>query len=175
MRGGSKQSVSTPALKAGSGHGTVPKFPALPLASPAGHPGDGVGQDGAAGVRISCLTALLAGTLEERGLLSELVPRKAGAATHQPQGERNEARQAYRLPAGLRGLLPFSYKAFPCCFLCPGSEEEEEKEEEGSCVTEEGTAAPGEGTQLLPKPGSRELQPAGRLSETGMSAWHSVA
>ncbi|XP_029872821.1 solute carrier family 23 member 3 [Aquila chrysaetos chrysaetos] len=118
----------------------------------------------------------VSGTLEERGLLSELAPQKAGAGDHQPYGERGEASQAYGLPAGLRGLLPSSCKAFPCCFLCPGSEEEkEEEEEEGSRATEEGTAPPGEGTHLLPKPGSGEPQLSRRPSETEMPAWHTVA
>ncbi|XP_052647646.1 solute carrier family 23 member 3 isoform X1 [Harpia harpyja] len=118
----------------------------------------------------------VSGTLEERGLLSELAPQKAGAGDHQPYGARGEASQAYGLPAGLRGLLPSSCKAFPCCFLCPGSEEEkEEEEEEGSRATEEGTAPPGEGTHLLPKPGSGEPQLSRRPSETEMPTWHTVA
>lgn len=125
---------------------------------------------------ISLRTTLLAGTLEERGLLSELAPQKAGAGDHQPYGERGEASQAYGLPARLRGLLPSSCKAFPCCFLCPGSEEEkEEEEEEGSHATEEGTAPPGEGTHLLPKPGSGEPQLSRRPSEMEMPAWHTGA
>ncbi|XP_074884734.1 solute carrier family 23 member 3 isoform X1 [Buteo buteo] len=118
----------------------------------------------------------VSGTLEERGLLSDLAPQKAGAGDHQPYGERGEASQAYGLPARLRGLLPSSCKAFPCCFLCPGSEEEkEEEEEEGSHATEEGTAPPGEGTHLLPKPGSGEPQLSRRPSETEMPAWHTGA
>ncbi|XP_009273208.1 PREDICTED: solute carrier family 23 member 3 [Aptenodytes forsteri] len=116
----------------------------------------------------------VSGTPEERGLLSELAPEKAGAGDRHPHGERGEASQAYGLPAGLRRLLPSSCKAFPCCFLCPGSEEEEE-EEEGSHAAEEGTAAPEEGTHLLPKPGSGELQPVRRPSEMEMPAWHTVA
>ncbi|XP_041329499.1 solute carrier family 23 member 3 isoform X2 [Pyrgilauda ruficollis] len=112
----------------------------------------------------------VSGTLEERGLLSEQ-PWKARAGDCHLHGERGEASQAYRLPAGLRRLLPSSCKAFPCCFLCPRSEEEEE----GSCATEEGTAGLGEGTHLLPKPSSGELQPARRPSQTDMPAWHTVA
>ncbi|CAN0146450.1 unnamed protein product [Bubo scandiacus] len=108
----------------------------------------------------------VSGTLEERGLLSELALQKAEAGNRHTRGERGEASQAYGLPPGLRRLLPSSYRPFPCCFLCPGNEEE--KEEEGSCATEEGTAAPGEGTHLLPKPGSGELQLARRQSETEM-------
>ncbi|XP_062354061.1 solute carrier family 23 member 3 isoform X3 [Cinclus cinclus] len=110
------------------------------------------------------------GTLEERGLLSEQ-PWKARANDYHLHGERGEGSQAYRLPTGLRRLLPSSCKAFPCCFLCPRSEEEEE----GSCATDEGTAAPGEGTHLLPKSSSGELQPAIRPSQTDMPAWHTVA
>ncbi|KAM6077825.1 solute carrier family 23 member 3 isoform 2-T2 [Theristicus caerulescens] len=118
----------------------------------------------------------VSGTVEERGLLSELAPQKAGAGNHHPRGERGEASHAYGLPAGLRRLLPSSCKAFPCCFLCPGSEEEEEeKKEEGSHAAEEGTAAPGEETHLLPRPGSGELQPARRPSEMEMPMWHTVA
>ncbi|XP_075009125.1 solute carrier family 23 member 3 isoform X1 [Calonectris borealis] len=117
----------------------------------------------------------VSGTPEERGLLSELAPQKAGEGARQPYGERGEASQPYGLPAGLRRLLPSSCKAFPCCFLCPGTEEEEEEEEEGCHAAEEGTAAPGEGTHLLPKASSGELQPARRLSETEVPAWHTVA
>ncbi|XP_027666597.1 solute carrier family 23 member 3 isoform X2 [Falco biarmicus] len=119
----------------------------------------------------------VSGTLEERGLLSELVLWKARTGSCHSNGERGEASQAYGLPAGLKRLLPSSCKAFPCCFLCLGSEEEEEKEEEeeGSRATEVGTAAPGEGTHLLPKPGSGEPQLARRLSEMEMPAWHTMA
>ncbi|XP_009994567.1 PREDICTED: solute carrier family 23 member 3 [Chaetura pelagica] len=121
----------------------------------------------------------VSGTLEERGLLSDLELRKAGTGSHHPRGERREASHVYGLPTALRRLLPTSCKAFPCCFLCPESEEEEEEEEdeeeEGSCTNEEGTAAPGEGTHLLPKPGSGEQQWARRPSETEMPAWHPVA
>ncbi|XP_051478739.1 LOW QUALITY PROTEIN: solute carrier family 23 member 3 [Apus apus] len=120
----------------------------------------------------------VSGTLEERGLLSDLELWKAGAGSHHPRGERCEASQMYGLPTALRRLLPTSCNAFPCCFLCPESEEEEEEEdeeEEGSCTNEEGTAAPGEGTHLLPKPGSGEQQWARRPSETEMPAWHPVA
>ncbi|XP_032549095.1 solute carrier family 23 member 3 isoform X2 [Chiroxiphia lanceolata] len=113
----------------------------------------------------------VSGTLEERGLLSDLAPGKAGAGDRHPHGERGEVSQAYGLPTGLRRLLPSSCKAFPCCFLCPRSEEEEE----GSCATEQGTTAPGEGTHLLPKPSSGELQPAMRPSQTEVPAWHTVA
>ncbi|XP_030133198.4 solute carrier family 23 member 3 isoform X1 [Taeniopygia guttata] len=112
----------------------------------------------------------VSGTLEERGLLSEQ-PWKARAGDCHLHGERGEASQAYRLPTGLRRLLPSSCKAFLCCFLCPRSEEEEE----GSCATEEGTAAPGEGTHLLPKTSSGELQPEIRPSQTDMPAWNTVA
>ncbi|XP_056351856.1 solute carrier family 23 member 3 [Oenanthe melanoleuca] len=112
----------------------------------------------------------VSGTLEERGLLSEQ-PWKARASDCHLHGERGEASQAYRLPIWLRGLLPSSCKAFLCCFLCPRSEEEEE----GSCATDKGTATPGEGTHLLPKPSSGELQPAIRLSQTDVSAWHTMA
>ncbi|KAM6071378.1 solute carrier family 23 member 3 [Chlamydotis macqueenii] len=114
----------------------------------------------------------VSGTLEERGLLSELAPWKAGAGDRHSHGERGEASQVYGLPAGLRRLLPSSCNAFPCCFLCPGTEEEEE---EGSHAAEEGAAAPGEGTHLLPKPSSGELQPARRPSETEVPAWHAMA
>ncbi|XP_067994950.1 solute carrier family 23 member 3 isoform X2 [Melanerpes formicivorus] len=112
----------------------------------------------------------VSGTLEERGLLSELALWKAGASTSHPCGEKSEANRGYGLPAGLRRLLPSSCKAFPCCFLCPGREEMDEKEEEGSHATEEGTTVPGEGTQLLPKRGSGELQSVRRLSEMEMPA-----
>ncbi|XP_015490506.1 solute carrier family 23 member 3 isoform X3 [Parus major] len=111
----------------------------------------------------------VSGTLEERGLLSEQ-PWKARAGDCHLRGEKGEATQAYMLPTRLRRLLPSSCKAFPCCFLCPRSEEEE-----GSCATEEGTADPGEGTHLLPKPSSGELQPAIRPSQTDMPAWHTGA
>ncbi|XP_063198348.1 solute carrier family 23 member 3 isoform X1 [Chroicocephalus ridibundus] len=118
----------------------------------------------------------VSGTLEERGLLSDLSLRKAGPGSHRhPCGERDEASQVYGLPAGLRRLMPSSCKAFPCCFLCPGSEEEEEEGEESSRASEEGTAAPGEGTQLLPRPGSGEQQPPTRPSEMEMSTWHTEA
>ncbi|XP_054686789.1 solute carrier family 23 member 3-like isoform X3 [Grus americana] len=118
----------------------------------------------------------VSGTLEERGLLSDMVLRKAGAGACHPCGERDEASQVYGLPAGLRRLLASSCKAFPCCFLCPGTEEEkEEEEEEGGRAPEEGTTAPGEGMHLLPKPSSGELQPSRRPSEMEMSAWHATA
>ncbi|XP_054064804.1 solute carrier family 23 member 3-like isoform X4 [Rissa tridactyla] len=118
----------------------------------------------------------VSGTLEERGLLSDLSLRKAGPGSHHhPCGERDEASQVYGLPPGLRRLMPSSCKAFPCCFLCPGSEEEEEEGEESSRAPEEGTAAPGEGTQLLPRPGSGEQQPPTRPSEMEMSTWHTEA
>ncbi|KAM6348156.1 solute carrier family 23 member 3-like isoform 2-T2 [Alca torda] len=117
----------------------------------------------------------VSGSLEERGLLSDLLLRKAGPGARRPCGETDEASQVYGLPAGLRRLLPSSCKAFPCCFLCPGSEEEEEEEEESSCAPEEGTAAPGEGTQLLLRPGSGEPQPPRRPSEMEMSTWRSEA
>lgn len=124
---------------------------------------------------VSLPITLLAGTLEERGLLSELAPQKAEAGHHHLYGGKGEASQAYGLPERLRRLLPSSCKTFPCCFLCPGCEEEEENEEEGSCASEEGTAAPGEGMQLLSKPGSGEPQLARRLSEMEVPVWHSVA
>lgn len=122
-------------------------------------------------------TALLAGTLEERGLLSELAPQKVRAGDCHPYGERGKASQVYGLPARLKRLLPSSCKAFPCCFLCPGSEEEEKKEEEeeGSRATEEGTAAPGEGTHLLPKLSLGEPQLARRPSEMEMPVWQTMA
>ncbi|XP_030342771.1 solute carrier family 23 member 3 isoform X1 [Strigops habroptila] len=112
----------------------------------------------------------VSGTLEERGLLSELGPWRAGAGSRHPHGETGKANQAYGLPAGLSRLLPSSCKAFPCCFLCPRSEEEEEKEDVEE-ATEEVTTAPGEGTHLLPKPGSGEPQPPRRTSETEMAEW----
>ncbi|XP_009882365.1 PREDICTED: solute carrier family 23 member 3 [Charadrius vociferus] len=112
----------------------------------------------------------VSGTREERGLLSELALWKDGTGDCHPHGERGEASQVYGLPARLRNLLPSTCKTFPCCFLCPGSEEEEKEEEEGSRVPEEGTAAPGEATHLLPKPGTAELQLARRPSEMEMSA-----
>ncbi|XP_066046224.1 solute carrier family 23 member 3 isoform X3 [Chamaea fasciata] len=112
----------------------------------------------------------VSGTLEERGLLSEQ-PWKARAGDFHLHGERGEASQTYRLPTVLRRLLPSSCKTFLCCFLCPRSEEEEE----GSSATEEGTAAPGEGTHLLPKLSSGEQQPAIRPSQTDMPAWHTAA
>ncbi|KAM9380447.1 solute carrier family 23 member 3 [Phaethornis superciliosus] len=116
----------------------------------------------------------VSGTLEERGLLSDLTLWKAGAGSHHPCGERGEASQVYGLPAALKRLLPSSCKTFPCCFLCPGSEQEEE-EEENSRTSEEGNTAPGEGTHLLPKPVLGEQQWARRPSETEMPAWHTVA
>lgn len=122
------------------------------------------------GALISLPPAPLAGTLEERGLGSQLALWKAGGGDGHPCGEKSEANQGYGLPAGLRRLLPSSCKAFPFCFLCPGSEEEHENEEEGSHATEEVTIVPGEGTQLLPKRGSGELQSARRLSEMEMPA-----
>ncbi|XP_057285993.1 solute carrier family 23 member 3 [Pezoporus wallicus] len=115
----------------------------------------------------------VSGTLEERGLLFELGPWRAGVGDHHAHGERGKASQAYGLPPGLSRLLPSSCKAFPCCFLCPRSEEEEEKEdeEEGGRATEEGATAPEEGMHLLPKPGSGEPQPPRRTSEMVMAAW----
>ncbi|XP_066046226.1 solute carrier family 23 member 3 isoform X4 [Chamaea fasciata] len=118
----------------------------------------------------TALAPLATGTLEERGLLSEQ-PWKARAGDFHLHGERGEASQTYRLPTVLRRLLPSSCKTFLCCFLCPRSEEEEE----GSSATEEGTAAPGEGTHLLPKLSSGEQQPAIRPSQTDMPAWHTAA
>ncbi|KAM6398779.1 solute carrier family 23 member 3 isoform 2-T2 [Pluvialis apricaria] len=112
----------------------------------------------------------VSGTLEERGLLSEWALWKARTSDCRPHGERGEASQVYGLPARLRKLLPSTCKTFPCCFLCPGSEEDEEEEEEGSRAPEQGTAAPGEATQLLPKPGSGELHLARRPSEMEVSA-----
>uniref|UniRef100_A0A8C3BN04 Solute carrier family 23 member 3 n=1 Tax=Cairina moschata TaxID=8855 RepID=A0A8C3BN04_CAIMO len=110
----------------------------------------------------------VSGTPEERGLLQ-----KTGAG----DGERGKASSVYGLPAGLRRLLP-SCKAFPCCFLCPGREEEEEKEEEdeedGCRAAEEGTAAAGEGTRLLLKAGSGEAQD-GRPGQEETLAWHTGA
>ncbi|XP_065697216.1 solute carrier family 23 member 3 isoform X2 [Patagioenas fasciata] len=119
----------------------------------------------------------VSGTLEERGLFSELVPWKAGAGDGHSHGGRGASSQMYGLPTRLRQMLPSSCKAFPCCFLCPRSEEEkeEEEEEEGSRAPEEGTVAPGEGTHLLPKLGSGEPQPSGRLTEMEMPSWHTVA
>ncbi|EOB00585.1 Uncharacterized protein C2orf24-like protein, partial [Anas platyrhynchos] len=110
----------------------------------------------------------VSGTPEERGLLQ-----KTGAG----DGERGKASSVYGLPAGLRRLLP-SCKAFPCCFLCPEREEEEEKEEEdeedGCRAAEEGTAAAGEGTRLLLKPGSGEAQDR-QPGQEEMLAWHTGA
>lgn len=128
------------------------------------------------GAPISLPTTLPAGTLEERGLLSELVPWKAGAGDCHSHGETGAGSQTYGLPTRLRQMLPSSCKAFPCCFLCPRSEEEkEEEEEEGNRAPEEGAVAPGEGTHLLPKPGSGEPQLPGRLTEMEMPSWHTVA
>ncbi|XP_064370867.1 solute carrier family 23 member 3 isoform X2 [Dromaius novaehollandiae] len=113
----------------------------------------------------------VSGTLEERGLLADLVARRGDRC---PRGERGDSSHVYRLPAGLRRLLPPSgCKAFPCCFLCPGCEEEEE--EQGSCATQEGTASTGEGTHLLLKAGMVEMQSERRLSEMEMPAWHVAA
>ncbi|PKK17384.1 solute carrier family 23, member 3, transcript variant X2 [Columba livia] len=119
----------------------------------------------------------VSGTLEERGLFSELVLWKAGRGDGHSHGERGASSQTYGLPTRLRQMLPSSCKAFPCCFLCPRSEEEreEEEEEEGSRAPEEGTVAPEEGTHLLPKLGSGEPQPPGRLTEMEMTSWHTVA
>nr|XP_047935575.1 solute carrier family 23 member 3 isoform X2 [Anser cygnoides] len=113
----------------------------------------------------------VSGTLEERGL-----PQKAGAG----DGERGEASPVYALPAGLSRLLP-SCKAFPCCFLCPGREEEEEEEEkeeedgeDGCRAAEEGVVATGEGTWLLLKPGTGEAQDR-EPSQAETLAWHTGA
>ncbi|XP_047935580.2 solute carrier family 23 member 3 isoform X2 [Anser cygnoides] len=112
----------------------------------------------------------VSGTPEERGL-----PQKAGAG----DGERGEASPVYALPAGLSRLLP-SCKAFPCCFLCPGHEEEEEEEkeeedgEDGCRAAEEGVVAAGEGTRLLLKPGTGEAQDR-EPSQAETLAWHTGA
>uniref|UniRef100_A0A8B9D1S5 Solute carrier family 23 member 3 n=1 Tax=Anser brachyrhynchus TaxID=132585 RepID=A0A8B9D1S5_9AVES len=112
----------------------------------------------------------VSGTPEERGL-----PQKAGAG----DGERGEASPVYALPAGLSRLLP-SCKAFPCCFLCPGREEEEEEEkeeedgEDGCRAAEEGVVAAGEGTRLLLKPGTGEAQDR-EPSQAETLAWHTGA
>lgn len=129
------------------------------------------------GAPVSLPATLPAGTLEERGLFSELVLWKAGRGDGHSHGERGASSQTYGLPTRLRQMLPSSCKAFPCCFLCPRSEEEreEEEEEEGSRAPEEGTVAPEEGTHLLPKLGSGEPQPPGRLTEMEMTSWHTVA
>ncbi|XP_068804979.1 solute carrier family 23 member 3 isoform X5 [Struthio camelus] len=113
----------------------------------------------------------VSGTLEERGLLTNLAARRGDRC---PRGERDDISRIYRLPAGLRRLLPPSRcKAFPCCFLCPGREWEEE--EEGSRAAEEGTAATGEGMHLLLKASTVEMQSERRPSETETPVWHVAA
>ncbi|XP_067155280.1 solute carrier family 23 member 3 isoform X7 [Apteryx mantelli] len=112
----------------------------------------------------------VSGTLEERGLLVDLAARRGDRC---PRGERGDTSHVYRLPTRLRRLLPLSRcKAFPCCFLCPGHDEEEEQ---GSRATEEGTAATGEGTHLLLKASTVEMQLERRLSETETLVWHAAA
>ncbi|XP_021254341.1 solute carrier family 23 member 3 isoform X3 [Numida meleagris] len=118
----------------------------------------------------------VSGTLEERGLLADHVQWKPGTSAGQPRRERGKASPVYGLPTRLRRLLPSSCKAFPCCFLCPGSEDEKEEEEEDSgLVAEEGRAAVGEGTHLLLKPGTGEMQADRRPSQAEMLAWHTGA
>nr|XP_009674519.1 PREDICTED: solute carrier family 23 member 3 [Struthio camelus australis] len=113
----------------------------------------------------------VSGTLEERGLLTNLAARRGDRC---PRGERDDISRIYRLPAGLRRLLPPSRcKAFPCCFLCPGREWEEE--EEGSRAAEEGTAGTGEGMHLLLKASTVEMQSERRPSETETPVWHVAA
>ncbi|XP_062434166.1 solute carrier family 23 member 3 isoform X3 [Rhea pennata] len=115
----------------------------------------------------------VSGTLEERGLLAKVAAARRGDRC--PWGERGDTSHVYGLPAGLRRLLPPSRcKAFPCCFLCPGREEEEE-EEGGGRAAEEGTATTGEGTHLLLKVGTVEMQSERRPSETEMPVWHAAA
>jgi len=119
--------------------------------------------------------ALVAGTLEERGLLADRVQRKPGTSSGQPRREESKASPVYGLPTRLRRLLPSSCKAFPCCFLCPGSEDEKEEEEDGGRVAEEGMAAAGEGTHLLLKPGTGDMQADRQPSQAEMLAWHTGA
>ncbi|OXB69224.1 hypothetical protein ASZ78_011344 [Callipepla squamata] len=119
----------------------------------------------------------VSGTLEERGLLTEQVQRKPETCADQSQRERGKASPVYGLPTRLRRLLPYSCKTFPCCFMCPGSEDEkeEEEEEDGGRVAEEGMAAAGEGTHLLLKPGTEETEVDGQLSQAEMLAWRTGA
>ncbi|XP_046799663.1 solute carrier family 23 member 3 isoform X2 [Gallus gallus] len=117
----------------------------------------------------------VSGTLEERGLLADRVQRKPGTSSGQPWREESKASPVYGLPTRLRRLLPSSCKAFPCCFLCPGSEDEKEEEEDGGRVAEEGMAAAGEGTHLLLKPGTGDMQADRQPSQAEMLAWHTGA
>eukprot|EP00076_Gallus_gallus_P023675 XP_015145566.1 solute carrier family 23 member 3 isoform X2 [Gallus gallus] len=117
----------------------------------------------------------VSGTLEERGLLADRVQRKPGTSSGQPRREESKASPVYGLPTRLRRLLPSSCKAFPCCFLCPGSEDEKEEEEDGGRVAEEGMAAAGEGTHLLLKPGTGDMQADRQPSQAEMLAWHTGA
>ncbi|XP_065606750.1 solute carrier family 23 member 3-like isoform X5 [Cyrtonyx montezumae] len=119
----------------------------------------------------------VSGTLEERGLLAEQVQQKPETSTGQSRRERGKASPVYGLPTRLRRLLPSSCKTFPCCFLCPGSEDEkeEEEEEDGGRVAEEGMAAAAEGTHLLLKPGTEETEEDGRPSQAEMFAWRTGA
>ncbi|XP_067426171.1 solute carrier family 23 member 3 isoform X1 [Emydura macquarii macquarii] len=110
----------------------------------------------------------VSGTVEERGLLSELAAWKPGAGETCPLGSGSEASQVYGLPPVLRRLLPASRcKAFPFCFLCPGREEERR-------ALVEGSARPGEATGLLLKASAVELESERKLSEPESRKWNSA-
>uniref|UniRef100_A0A8C2TLZ7 Solute carrier family 23 member 3 n=1 Tax=Coturnix japonica TaxID=93934 RepID=A0A8C2TLZ7_COTJA len=117
----------------------------------------------------------VSGTLEERGMLADSVQRKPGTSSGQPWRKGSKTSPVYGLPTWLRRLLPSSCKAFPCCFLCPVSEDEKEEEEDGGLVAEEGTAAVGEGTHLLLKPGTGEMRADRRPSQAEMLTSHTGA
>lgn len=106
----------------------------------------------------------VSGTLEERGLLTELAAWKPGVGQDTRQGYGSEASQVYGLPPAMRRLLPPSRcKAFPFCFLCPGREE--------SHALEEGSAPLGEATGLLLKPSAMEVESDRKWRETERRKW----
>uniref|UniRef100_A0A8C8SK68 Solute carrier family 23 member 3 n=1 Tax=Pelusios castaneus TaxID=367368 RepID=A0A8C8SK68_9SAUR len=110
----------------------------------------------------------VSGTVEERGLLADVVALKPGAGEPPPLACASEASQVYGLPPVLRRLLPPARcKAFPFCFLCPRREEERQ-------ALEEGSAPLGEATGLLPKPSAMEVESERKRSEPESRKWNSA-
>ncbi|XP_074857692.1 solute carrier family 23 member 3 isoform X2 [Carettochelys insculpta] len=101
------------------------------------------------------------GTLEERGLLTELAAWDPGAEARAALQRQREASQVYGLPLALRKLLPPSgCQTFLLCSLCPG------REAPGQAL-EEGSGPPGEATGLLLKLGALEAEADGRRRDAG--------